>query len=83
MKQPIIVMKIINFFHVVSVIIFQYSFFHAVSEIIFQYSFFHFVSKNIIFNFIYCYFSIILMYLAVIRGVLRGGMMPWPPLGCQ
>ena len=30
-------MNIINFFHAVSDIIFQYSFFHAVSDIIFQY----------------------------------------------
>ena len=62
-------MNIINFFHAVSDIIFQYSFFHDVSDVIFQYSFFHAVS-DIIFNIIESYCTIILMFLGIIVQVL-------------
>ena len=67
--SSLVVMNIINFFHAVSDIIFQYSFFHAVSDITFQYFFFHAVS-DIIFNIIQCYCSIILMFLGIIVQVL-------------
>ena len=45
--KQLVVMNIINFFHPVSDIIFQYSFFHSVSDIIFQHSFFRAVSDII------------------------------------
>ena len=63
-------MNIINFFHAVSDIVFQYSFFHAVGDIIFQYSFFSRCYSDIIFNIIECYCSLILMFLGIIVQVL-------------
>ena len=53
-------MNIINFFHAVSDIIFQYSFFHAVSDIIFQYSCFHAVRHKF-----QCYIMLLLHHFNV------------------